>query len=94
MQGFETLWLPGTDHASIATEVKVVNQLAEQGIKKEEIGREEFFKACLEVEGRVWWPHCKSAKEAGLLPAIGKKNALPWMRGLQPAVKRGVYAAL
>ncbi len=44
MQGFETLWLPGTDHASIATEVKVVNQLAEQGIKKEDIGREEFLK--------------------------------------------------
>ena len=44
MQGYETLWLPGTDHASIATEVKVVNQLAEQGIKKEDIGREEFLK--------------------------------------------------
>ena len=43
MQGFETLWLPGTDHASIATEVKVVNQLAEQGIKKEDFGREVFL---------------------------------------------------
>ncbi len=42
MQGFSALWLPGTDHAAIATEVKVVEQLAKEGITKEEIGREEF----------------------------------------------------
>ncbi len=44
MKGDSTLWLPGTDHASIATEVKVVEKLAEEGIKKEDIGREEFLK--------------------------------------------------
>ena len=44
MQGYEALWQPGTDHAAIATEVKVTNMLKEQGIDKHEIGREEFMK--------------------------------------------------
>ena len=43
MQGYEALWVPGTDHASIATEAKVVEKLREQGISKEEIGREKFL---------------------------------------------------
>lgn len=43
MQGFETLWLPGQDHASIATEVKVENELLKQGLKKKEMGREAFL---------------------------------------------------
>ena len=44
LQGYNALWLPGSDHASIATEVKVVNKLKEEGISKDEIGREEFLK--------------------------------------------------
>ena len=44
MQGYSTLWLPGTDHASIATEVKIVEKLHEEGVEKEDIGREEFLK--------------------------------------------------
>ncbi len=44
MQGFEALWVPGTDHAAIATEAKVVEKLKEQGLTKEAIGREEFSK--------------------------------------------------
>ena len=44
MQGYCALWLPGTDHASIATEVKVVEELAKQGIKKDDLTREEFLK--------------------------------------------------
>ncbi|GFP76823.1 valine--tRNA ligase [Clostridium fungisolvens] len=43
MQGFSTLWLPGEDHASIATEVKVENELLKQGLKKKEMGREAFL---------------------------------------------------
>ena len=42
-KGFETLWLPGTDHASIATEAKVTKMLKEKGINKREIGREKFL---------------------------------------------------
>ncbi|SEW33236.1 valine--tRNA ligase [[Clostridium] fimetarium] len=44
MQGFEALWVPGTDHASISTEVKVINALREEGIEKKDIGREGFLK--------------------------------------------------
>ena len=44
MEGKNALWVPGTDHASIATEAKVVNKLAAQGIKKTDLTREEFLK--------------------------------------------------
>ncbi len=44
MQGYEALWIPGTDHASISTEVKVTNALKEEGIDKHELGREGFLK--------------------------------------------------
>ena len=46
MQGFDTLWLPGMDHAAIATEAKVVKKLKDQGINKYEYGREKFLEAC------------------------------------------------
>ncbi|MTI49556.1 MAG: valine--tRNA ligase [Firmicutes bacterium] len=44
MQGYEALWLPGTDHASISTEAKVVGKIAEEGKTKEDLGREGFLK--------------------------------------------------
>lgn len=50
MQGFEALLLPGTDHAALATEVKVVERLAERGIRKEDIGREAF-----QLEMEKWY---------------------------------------
>ena len=43
MQGYEALWQPGTDHASIATEAKIVAKLKEEGTSKEELGREKFL---------------------------------------------------
>ena len=46
MKGFDTLWLPGMDHAAIATEAKVVKKLKDQGIDKYEYGREKFLDAC------------------------------------------------
>ncbi len=46
MQGYDTLWLPGMDHAAIATEVKVINKLKENGIDKYELGREKFLEEC------------------------------------------------
>ncbi len=48
MQGFEALWLPGTDHASIATEAKIVEAMREEGVTKEEIGREKFLERAWE----------------------------------------------
>lgn len=51
MQGYSALWIPGTDHASISTEAKVVEKLRSEGIAKEDIGREEFL-------NRAWdWTH-------------------------------------
>lgn len=51
MQGYSALWIPGTDHASISTEAKVVEKLRKEGIDKEDIGREKFL-------DRAWdWTH-------------------------------------
>ena len=48
MQGYNALWQPGTDHAAISTEVKIINALKEQGIDKEDLGREGFLKKAWE----------------------------------------------
>ena len=48
MQGYDALWLPGTDHASIATEAKIVEAMRKEGITKEDIGREGFLKRAWE----------------------------------------------
>ena len=48
MQGYEALWQPGTDHAAIATEVKVIDKLKQEGISKEDLGREGFLQKCWE----------------------------------------------
>ena len=57
MRGYEVLWQPGTDHAAIATEVKVINKLKEQGIDKHDLGRDGFLKEAWawkeEYEGRI-----------------------------------------
>ena len=53
MQGYNALWVPGTDHAAISTEVKVTNQLKEEGIDKKELGREKVPGENLAVERRV-----------------------------------------
>ena len=46
MQGYNTLWLPGSDHASISTEMKVVQKLKEEGKAKQDVGREKFLEEC------------------------------------------------
>ncbi|MBR6407527.1 MAG: valine--tRNA ligase [Clostridia bacterium] len=48
MQGYSTLWMPGTDHASIATEAKIVEAMKQEGITKEDIGREKFLERAWE----------------------------------------------
>ncbi|MDO5014694.1 MAG: valine--tRNA ligase [Clostridia bacterium] len=48
MSGYDTLWLPGTDHASIATEAKIVEALAKEGISKDDLGREKFLERAWE----------------------------------------------
>ncbi len=46
MQGYEALWQPGTDHAAISTEVKVIDKLKEEGVEKQDLGREGFLERC------------------------------------------------
>ena len=73
MQGFSALWLPGTDHASIATEVKVADKIrTEEGLTKEELGRDEFLK-------RAWeWKHLYGSKITEQVRKLG--NSCDWDR--------------
>ena len=50
MQGYNALWQPGTDHASIATEVKIIEKLKEEGISKEDLGRDGFLERAWECK--------------------------------------------
>jgi valyl-tRNA synthetase len=54
MQGFEVLWLPGMDHAGIATQNVVEKQLAASGKSRHDLGREEFVKKSVALERRIW----------------------------------------
>ena len=65
MQGYEALWQPGTDHAAIATEVKVTEHLREMGIDKDKIGREEFLKYCWEWRDEYGSRIVKQLKKLG-----------------------------
>ena len=72
MQGFDTLWVPGTDHASIATEAKIVEKMREEGITKEEIGREKFL-------DRAWeWKNQYGGRIVAQLKKIG--SSCDWDR--------------
>ena len=72
MQGYNALWQPGTDHASIATEVKVTNKLKEEGIDKEELGREGFLK-------RTWeWKEEYGGRNVSQLKKLG--SSADWDR--------------
>ncbi|HEV2422151.1 MAG TPA: valine--tRNA ligase [Candidatus Acidoferrales bacterium] len=88
MQGFKTLWLPGTDHAGIATQVVVERQLAAEGLKREELGREEF-------ERRVWrWKAESGGKIKDQMIRLGV--SCDWTRArftLDPPLYRAVIEA-
>ena len=72
MQGFETLWLPGTDHAGIATQVVVERELAKEGIDRRAIGREAFVE-------RVWaWKEQYGGRIVEQMRALG--NSCDWTR--------------
>lgn len=86
MSGFETLWMPGMDHAGIATQNKVERMLKEQGTSKEEIGREEFLKKTWEWKEKHGGLITKQLRKLGV--------SLDWSRerftmdeGLSEAVK-------
>ena len=72
MQGYETLWLPGTDHASIATEAKIVEAMRKEGVTKEDLGREKFLE-------RAWeWKKQYGGRIVSQLKKIG--SSCDWDR--------------
>ena len=72
MQGYSALWLPGTDHASIATEVKIVEKLAEEGLTKQDLGREKFLE-------RAWdWKRQYGGRIVDQLKKLG--SSCDWKR--------------
>ena len=72
MQGYEALWMPGTDHASIATEAKIVEAMAKEGLTKETVGREKFLE-------RAWaWKETYGNRITGQLRKMG--SSCDWQR--------------
>ena len=65
MKGDPTLWLPGTDHAAIATEVKIVEAMAKEGLTKDMIGRDAFLERAWKWKAELWRTHCASAAPYG-----------------------------
>ncbi len=65
MSGFDTLWLPGTDHASIATEAKIVEAMRKEGISKEDLGRERFLERAWEWKKQYGGRIVEQLKELG-----------------------------
>ena len=66
MQGYNACWVPGTDHASIATETKVMKHLKESGVDKHSIGREEFLKHCHEWKDKYGGIIIQQLKKLGV----------------------------
>ena len=65
MQGYDTLWLPGTDHASIATEAKIVEAMKKEGLTKEDLGREGFLKRAWEWKAQYGGRIVEQLKKLG-----------------------------
>ena len=81
MRGRDALWQPGTDHAGIATEIVVSNQLAERQINKHALGRDEFVEARVGMEGRVRAARSPASCAASAPRPIGRASASRWMPG-------------
>ncbi len=87
MEGYDTLWLPGMDHAAIATEAKVVKRLKDKGIDKYEYGREKFLEECYKWTDE----HAKIIREQWAKMGICldySKERFTLDEGMQEAVKR------
>jgi valyl-tRNA synthetase len=85
MSGYDTLWLPGTDHAGIATQMVVERELAKEGLSRREMGREEF-------EKRVWqWKELSGGRIVEQMKAVGA--SCDWTRErftMDPGLSRAV----
>ena len=65
MSGFDTLWLPGTDHASIATEAKIVEAMKKEGLTKDDLGREKFLERAWDWKKQYGGRICEQLKKMG-----------------------------
>ncbi len=92
MKGFEALWLPGTDHASIATEVKIVDKMKAEGLSKADLGREGFLKRAFEWNDTYGGKIFEQFKKLGL-SADWSKKAFTMDEKLSKAV-REVFVSL
>ena len=87
MQGFETLWIPGVDHASIATEAKIVAKMKEEGLTKADIGREEFLKRAWAWKEEYGGTILKQLRKMGVSPDWDR-TSFTMDENLTKAVKR------
>ena len=82
MRGYSTLWVPGTDHASIATEAKIVEAMRKEGIFKEDIGRENWTGKRSTAEGSL------SSLRRSVHPVTGAMSVSRWMRDVQKLLRK------
>ena len=97
MQGYNTLWVPGTDHSALSTEAKIVEQMKKEGIKKSDIGREKFLQRAWEwttlYGGTIVsqqkklgcscdWSHSRFTMDEGLTKAVHEAFSRLYNRGL------------
>jgi len=85
MQGYNTLWLPGTDHAAISTEVKIIEKLAKEGINKLDLGREKFLEKAWEWTEEYGGTIVKQQKKLGC-SADWERSRFTMDEGLSNAV--------
>ena len=93
MQGYSALWLPGYDHAGIATQIKVEEELRKEGLTRYDLGREKFLERVWAVEGAVRRPDCGAAEDPWLLLRLGAPP-VHHGRGLLQGRPRGVCKPL
>ena len=93
MQGYNALWQPGTDHAAIATEVKVIKALKEQGIDKNDLGREKFLEKCWEWKDEYGSRIVNQLKKLGS-SADWERERFTMDKGCSDAVLGSIYQAV
>ena len=81
MQGYEALWQPGTDHAAIATEVKVIDKLKKEGINKKDLGREGFLKEAWKWKDE-YGTRIINSSTSSAPPLTGTESVSPWTQAV------------
>ena len=91
MQGYSALWLPGTDHASIATEAKIVEAMKKEGLTKEDVGREGFLERAWDWKAKFGGRIVEQLK-SWAPPVTGSGNGLLWTRAAARRLRKCLCA--